>query len=600
MDLNDLLHPYSKSEQQKISLAIDLIKTDLPQSKFEHNLRVAKLLVTKKLSYDIIIAGLLHNLFLDGFSKEPELRESFGDDVTESIKEITLVGNIINKNYPKIPAKTMASLVLSITSNLSTLLIQQADLVDRLEFEKSKRMKLLAQLAIEVYSPLAVKLGLDDFNWKLQDFGFRIEKPREYAKVKRLVTKTREEREETVEELREYLEKFLKSKKLTAQVFGRPKNFRSIYKKLQKVSFKQMHDIYGIRIICDKEKECYEILGHIHSKFDFIKYAFDDFIAKEGVGKGYKGYRGIHTAIKKDNNIFEIQIRTWEQHLKSESSIYWEYKRLNKDAFFEKDLSWERQLIEWQKSVGKIITKKGILTKKIFAFTPLNEVIPLPIGSTALDFAFAIHTSVGSKALKAKINGKTMPLDTELNNLDKLEIITSNKQELKRTWLNLVKSDKAKTKIKRFFGINIGKQKKITSKLATVNLKKIKLAECCHPLPGEDVIGVKTTKRKIIIHKTTCSNLKTIDKNKLVEIEFEKAKGQAKIKLTAIDRIGLLGEILAEIKKKNVVLLETNFKIKKSGFVEAHFTIEAKNVQKVEKLINSLEKINAIHHVERE
>ena len=138
------------------------------------------------------------------------------------------------------------------------------------------------------------------------------------------------------------------------------------------------------------------------------------------------------------------------------------------------------------------------------------------------------------------------------------------------------------------------------SGISANNLKKIKLAECCHPLPGEDVIGVKTTKRKIIIHKTNCPNLKTIGKPKLVEIEFEKDKGRTKLKITAIDRIGLLGEILEEIKKNKINLLETNFKIKNSGFAEAHFTIEAKNVTKVEKLMNSIEKINAIQSVERE
>lgn len=358
-----------------------------------------------------------------------------------------------------------------------------------------------------------------------------------------------------------------------------------------------MYDIYGIRIICNKEQECYEILGKIHSKYNFIKEAFDDYIAKEGKGIGKKDYQSIHTAITRNNDIIEIQIRTWQQHLKTESSIYWEYKRLRKNKYFDNKLSWERQLIEWQKSIGEENKTKKIAGEKIFIFTPKNEIISLPENATALDFAFAVHTDIGNKAKQAKINGELCALETKLKNLDRLEIIIDKKNTIKQNWLMIVKSEKAKSRIKNYFGI---KTTQTTKKPLIQQEKKIKMAECCNPLPGEDVIGVKTTKRKIIIHKKDCPNIKKINKNKLIEISFEKTKGTTKLKINAIDRIGLLGEILEEFKKNKIKLRSSNFKIKTSGYVEAVFEIDVKNIQTLEKLIKKLQEINSIQSIERQ
>ena len=417
--------------------------------------------------------------------------------------------------------------------------------------------------------------------------------PAGFEKVEKLINKKRGEREKFVEEVKKEIEEQLKEK-LIIQISGRPKNFKAIFEKLKKVPFQKMHDIYGIRIICQKEKECYEALGYIHSKYEIIPEAFDDYISKPK----QSGYKSIHTAVRRGNDVIEIQIRTWDQHLRIEGENYWEYKKLRKDKEFEKELKWERQLLEWQKTLGKEGLSKKISGRRLFAFTPKNDAISLPLGASVIDFAFAVHTDIGKKLEKARVNGKFVPIETKLNNLDKVEILVAQKPQIKKTWLNQAVTDKAKQKIRTFFGMKNSPAKKEIC-LPSGSLKKIKMAECCHPLPGEDVIGVKTTKRKIIVHKKDCPNIIKLGKDKLICIDFEREKGKTELRVKAIDRPGLLSELLLEIKQSGVVLTNTNFKIKKTGYVEAIFGIEVSSIGKLEKLMEKIERIPSVHAVER-
>lgn len=589
---NLILEETSKNTIQKL---FEKIKANNEKEKIEHATRVLNELLKKNMDFETIIAWLMLNLKNED-QKLFEKEENINETTLKIISECIQIQEILDKNYSILPPETLTSLILSLSTNLQTIIIKIIETNDLLQTKIEKNTKKLIFISKNIYSPLTTKLGISDINWRINDNCFKLENPLGYEKIKKLVNKSREEREEIIKEMIKEIEIILGTK-IKTQVFGRPKNFFSIHEKMKKTPFKQMYDIYGIRIICNKEQECYEILGKIHSKYNFIKEAFDDYIAKEGKGIGKKDYQSIHTAITRNNDIIEIQIRTWQQHLKTESSIYWEYKRLRKNKYFDNKLSWERQLIEWQKSIGEENKTKKIAGEKIFIFTPKNEIISLPENATALDFAFAVHTDIGNKAKQAKINGELCALETKLKNLDRLEIIIDKKNTIKQNWLMIVKSEKAKSRIKNYFGI---KTTQTTKKPLIQQEKKIKMAECCNPLPGEDVIGVKTTKRKIIIHKKDCPNIKKINKNKLIEISFEKTKGTTKLKINAIDRIGLLGEILEEFKKNKIKLRSSNFKIKTSGYVEAVFEIDVKNIQTLEKLIKKLQEINSIQSIERQ
>jgi len=585
--------PLFGEEKKLVELATTFIKRRLQEKEYDHSIRTAQIIIEKGLSCETIVASILHDTIYSNKATFEEIEQLFGKNIAEVVNETAVIEKLIETNFPKLNSETITSLILSTSSDLQTILIQMAELSDLLEHESTGRYgKRLVGVVKEIYVPLSLKLGLGRSNWKLEDACFKIDNPNGYDKVKKLVNKTRESREETIELVKREVKEFLKNK-LDVQVSGRPKNFAAIYLKMKKTSFRNIHDLYGIRIICNKEKECYEALGYVHSKYTLLPNAFDDYIAKPKEN----GYKSIHTTVKREKDIIEFQIRTWEHHLRIESNLYWEYKKLKQNRDFEKTLSWERQLIEWQKSIGDEITNKKNYSKRIYAFTPKGEVISLPKNATVIDFAFAIHTDVGKKMKGAKVNGLFVPLETPLNNLDKVEIILDNKVQLKESWLPYVKTEKAKTKIKQYFGFKTTQKKKLEQ--STQSIKKIKVADCCNPLPGEEVIGVKTTKRKIVVHKKDCINLKKIPKEKLVTITFEASQGKTKIFIGAVDRMGLLGEILKEIKKSNGRILKTNFNIKKTGYIEADFTLEIKGIEKMEHLMEKIAKIPSIQRVER-
>jgi len=588
-----LICPLFGKEKEIIDLATAFIKERLSEKEYDHSIRTAQIIIQKGLSHETITAALLHDTIYSNKATFEEITQLFGKSIADVVNETSTIEKLIETNFPRLTSETITSLILSTSSDLQTILIQMAELSDLLEQSlPTEYGKRLIRVVREIYVPLSLKLGLGRSNWKLEDDCFKIDNPNGYYKIKQLVNKTRETREELIEIVTKEVQDFLKDK-VDVQVSGRPKNFAAIYSKMKKTTFKNINDLYGIRIICNKDKECYEVLGYIHSKYPLLPNAFDDYIAKPKAN----GYKSIHTAVKRENDIIEFQIRTWEQHLRIESNLYWEYKKLKQNRDFEKALSWERQLIEWQKSIGENVTNKKNYSKRIYTFTPKGEVISLPKGASVIDFAFAIHTEIGKKMKKAKVNSIFVPLETTLNNLDKVEIILDKKVQIKEPWLQFAKTEKAKTKIKQHFGFKTIIKKKVEQ--STRSIKKIKLADCCNPLPGEDVIGVKTTKRRIIIHKKDCINLKKIPKTKLIEIAFEENQGKTRIVVGAVDRIGLLGEILKEIKKSSGRIIKTNFDIKKTGYIEAEFTLEIKGIEKLENLMEKIAKIPSIQRVER-
>jgi GTP pyrophosphokinase len=575
----------------KYLFALEQLKKYSKNNDFERVKRVSEELKKKDLPLTTIEGFIIKSIIKEIPSEE---LKKFSEESNKIAQSIIQTEEVIERNYSKVPSETITSIILTLPEDFQPIIAKIEETADAL-FNKEKIIyeNNYAKKATEIWLPLAVKIGMSDCEWKIQDYSFRVINQQGFEKIKKLVNKTREDREALIEEVRKEIQKLLEGK-IKATIIGRPKSFKSIFDKLKKTSFEKMHDIYGIRIICDKEKDCYEALGMVHSKYEIIQEDFDDYISKPKSD----GYKSIHTAVRRKNDVIEVQIRTWSHHLRITGESYWAYKKISKDNEFEKELSWERQLIEWQKQTGKERNSKKTVGNKIFVFTPKNDAIALPKGATILDFAFAVHTDVGKRAEKSKVNGQFANLETKLNNLDKVEIITNEKTQMKKNWLQNAVTEKAKSKIKTYFQMNTKKTKK-ENNLTMKDTKKIKMAECCHPLPGEDVIGVKTTKRKIIVHKKDCTNIMKIPKNKLMQINFEREKGETGVRVKGIDRPGLLGEILEEIKNSGAILKNTNFKIKKNGYAEAMFTLEIKNAQKLEKLIEKISSIPSIQTAER-
>ncbi len=580
---------YSKLANTAVNLAKE---KGVKNSTLERTWRVAMDLCDKQLPISAIIAEIIKEIPQENISEE-ELIKLFGKEAVDISNYVRQLNSVIQSNYLRVPTETLNSIILSIPKDFQPIILMIADVSDMLEYnDKSGLEKNFAKKAEEIWFPLATKLGLSNYAWKLQDYSFRAINPEGYAKVNMLVNKDRKAREQLIKDVINEMQKLLAGK-MKARIMGRPKTLKSIHDKMKKKPFSNIHDIYGIRIICDKEKECYEALGYAHSKYEIIPESFDDYITKPWAD----GYQSIHTAVRRGEDIIEIQIRTWTHHLRSISDRYWNYKKIMKDKEFEKELSWERQLLEWQKNESGTGLGKKISGQKIFAFTPKNEVIAMPNGATVVDFAFAVHTDIGKNMEGAKVNGKVVPIETKLKNLDRVEIITNQKPQMKKNWIGFVITEKAKQKIKSVFGLK--SIKKPAAQIGINDIKKIKMAECCNPLPGEDVIGVKTTKRKIIVHKKDCPNIKKMDKSKLIEIGFERDKGKTQIRVNVLDRPGILPEILDEIKKGGATLINTNFKIKKTGYAEAIFGIEISSASKLDKLIERIEQIPGVMGAER-
>ena len=340
---------FEETTQKEISNALNYLKENNIKTNFERQKRVSEELLSKKMPKESSLAVILKEIPAEKLN-EKEIENKFGKDALRVVKVLQQIEGVVERNFGKIPSETLSSIILTISPEFEPIIVKIAEVSDAL-FYKDKIIyeKDYAQKADQIYYPLATKLGLSDFAWKIQDFSFRVINPTAFEKIKQLVNKTRVEREALVEEVQKEIEGLLKGK-LECQVSGRPKNFKAIFDKLKKTPFAKMYDIYGIRIICNKDKDCYEALGFVHSKYEIIPESFDDYIAKPKTS----GYKSIHTAVQRGKDVVEVQIRTWEQHLRIEGETYWQYKNVKKDKEFEKELSWERQLIEWQKSIGRM------------------------------------------------------------------------------------------------------------------------------------------------------------------------------------------------------------------------------------------------------
>ncbi len=576
--------------QEEINAAAEYAKKNGAKTEaIKRTTRVAQKLLEKELPREGILSEILKEIDKTQINYA-QIEEKFGNETAQKTLDAQQLAEVLEKNYGKIQNELLSSILLSIPKDLQSIIITLADQTELIENGDCDKEK--AQMIEKLFYPIALKLGLTNYATKIQDGAFKITNPEEYQKITKLINKNPQEREQLIEEIKKEIQSLLE-KKFRIEISGRPKTIKSIYEKMKKMPFGQIYDIYGVRIICNKEKECYEILGEIHAHYQNLPEAFDDYITKPKK----EGYKSIHTAIKRKKDLVEVQVRTWQHQAQASNETYWNYKKILKDKEFEKEISIEKQLLDWQTTTGKEIFNKKISGRKIFIFTPKNKVLPLPTDATAIDFAYAVHTGIGEKMLKAKINGKLSPIETKLKNLDKVEIILAKNPQVKKEWLTNAATQKARTKIRN--ALHLAKKKESKNTNQTAPEKKIKMAECCHPLPGEDVIGVKTTKRKIILHKISCENLKKIPKNQLISINFEQTKGKSEIKIKAIDRPGLITEILEKIKKAGVETIDVSFKIKKTGYLEAIFKIEAKNAEKVELLLDDLIKVNGIHHVER-
>lgn len=427
-----------------------------------HCLATAEILADLEMDDLTISAALLHDVIEDGGVKKEEIEKRFGAKVAELVDGVTVIGNIGLRTEWERQVDKWRKMLLAMAKDVRVILIKLADRLHNmrtLQYLDPEERKRIAQETMEIYAPLAGRLGIWRLKWELEDLSFRYLKPKEYYELAKRVAAKRKEREEYVEKVKEIIKERLEKEGIKAEVQGRAKHLYSIYQKMlrQGRDFDEIHDLIGIRILTDEESLCYNVLSIVHSLWIPVPGTFDDYIKRP---KG-NNYRSLHTTvIGPAGKPLEVQIRTYEMHRDAETGIasHWRYKekgkRVEED---EKRIAWLRQLLEWLKELRNPrefmeSLKDDIIPDRVYVFTPKGEIKELPAGSTPIDFAYAVHTEIGHRCVAAKVNGAMVPLRYELKNGDIVEIITSpHPRGPSRDWLKIVRTARARAKIRQWF-----------------------------------------------------------------------------------------------------------------------------------------------------
>jgi len=435
---------------------------------FIHPIAVATTLSNMKLDDQTICAGLMHDVLEDTEVTYDEMEEKFGHEITFLVDGVTKLKNLNYSSREEKQAENIRKMVMAMSNDVRVVLIKLADRLHNmrtLEYKTRKKQVQTATETLEIYVPLAHRLGIYSIKWELEDLCFRYQEPEKYYELAEMVSQKRREREAYINEIIETLTESLQGSNIDFEISGRPKSLYSIYKKMirNNIVFEEIYDLTAVRVLVDTIAECYEVLGKVHSLWRPIPNRIKDYIGQPKPN----GYRSLHTTVfGEDSRPFEVQIRTRQMHKECEYGVaaHWRYKEgKTKESDFDNAMEFLRRIMEWQREGGADEDSKAFMetlktdffSREIYIYSPAGEIYSLPIGSCAIDFAYKIHTEVGNKCIGAKVNGAIVPITQKLKTGDVVEILTSkNSKGPSRDWLNIVKSNQAKNKIKQFFKRN--------------------------------------------------------------------------------------------------------------------------------------------------
>ncbi|MGE5577319.1 MAG: RelA/SpoT family protein [Syntrophothermus sp.] len=427
----------------------------------DHPVEVAEILAELGLDVETVVAGILHDVLEDTSVTREELTAQFGKEICLLVDGVTKLSKIPYQSKEEQHVENLRKMFLAMAEDLRVILIKLADRLHNMRTLKplpEDRQRKIANETLEIYTPIAHRLGMWVLKWELEDQALRYLEPKEYYNIVQLVAKKRKEREGDIEGVIATLREKLAELGVRAEIQGRPKHFYSIYRKMkeQGKEFNEIYDLMAVRVVVDSVKDCYGVLGIVHTLWKPIPGRFKDYIAMPKSNM----YQSLHTTVVgPKGEPLEIQIRTWEMHRTAEYGIaaHWRYKEGNKgNKDFEAKIAWLRQILEWQKEMKDAhdfmeTLKIDLFTHEVFVFTPKGDVKTLPSGSTPVDFAYAVHTDIGHRCIGAKVNGKIVPLDYKLHNGEFVEILTSKTAEgPSQDWLNFVKTSRARSKIRQW------------------------------------------------------------------------------------------------------------------------------------------------------
>ncbi|HRU65691.1 MAG TPA: bifunctional (p)ppGpp synthetase/guanosine-3',5'-bis(diphosphate) 3'-pyrophosphohydrolase [Spirochaetota bacterium] len=615
-----------------------------------HPLEVAITLAMLRLDTITISAALLHDVIEDTQYSFEFIKNEFSEDVAMLVEGVTKISSIKSRSRSYAQAETLRKMLLATIKDIRVIIIKLADKLHNMRtimFQPEHKQIRIAKETLDIYAPIARRLGISRVAAELEDIAFYVLNREDYEYIKNSLAQRQNEIENYIENVRQIITKKLQELKIEVEVKGRAKGYYSIYRKMAMSgkSLEEIFDVRGVRIITRDLKDCYAILGIVHSIWSPIEGRFKDYIA---VPKSNM-YQSLHTTVIGPEGFpLEIQIRTREMDVVAEMGIaaHWAYKEGGKIAKADyKNLSIIDSLSDM--NLDSMNTRDFVSTFKldlyedeIFVFTPKGMIVKLPKGATPVDFAYAIHTEVGNTCVGAKVNNKMVPLKTKLKSGDIVEIITSKNGKPSESWLKFVKSASARYRIRNWLrkhNEDINKQddelkkkeeKKKEIKKASVKIPEdeqlkiknisgngkvgvsiegnsnvlIKLAQCCQPIPGDEVIGFITRGRGITIHKKSCPSLERlkIESERFINIIWDKDdsnKYPVKLAVEAIDRPNLLKDITDEISLAKCNIIKAEAQLESRDKAVLRFILEVKNNDHLFDIMKRIKKLKNVTNV---
>jgi len=668
-----------------------------------HPVAVAGILVDLGMDLATINAALLHDTVEDTGLTIESIAKDFGKEVSELVDGVTKLDKLIYG--PTAEAETLRKMVVAMSRDIRVLVIKLADRLHNArtwKYVDPESANRKARETLDIYAPLAHRLGMNAIKWELEDLSFAILEPKKFEEIERLVSDRSPARDQLTSDVVKAIQSDLATENILAQVTGRKKHFYSVYQKMvvRGREFNEIYDLVGIRILVETVRDCYAVLGAIHARWSPVPGRFKDYIAMPK----FNLYQSLHTTvIGPSGKAVEIQIRTFDMHSRAEFGIaaHWKYKQKNLENGTNPELLWLKQLHEWQQEsedVGDFLEtlRYDLRTPEIFVFTPKGSVVALPANSTPVDFAYAVHTEVGNKCVGAKVNGKLVPLESHLVNGDVVDVLTNKgiNAAPSRDWLNFVTSSRARSKIKAWFSkerkeeaIEAGQEsiarqlrkagmpiqkilggqslleiahdlhyadietlyesvgnghvsahsvvEKLNAMLNTEEINPetqvftqvnqvrrerksvsgidvegsedvlVKLARCCAPVPGDEIVGFITRGSGVSVHRKDCVNISDLEihqGDRIVGVKWNlsaKSSFLVNIQVEALDRNRLLSDITKVLSDLHVNILNASVITHKDQTAISRFTFEMADASHLDLILTAVKNVEGVYDVNR-
>jgi GTP pyrophosphokinase len=676
-----------------------------------HPIEVALILAELHMDTPTLKAALLHDVVEDSEVTLDTVRERFGDEVAELVDGVTKLGKIEFESLSEAQSNNLRKMLIAMAKDIRVILIKLADRLHNmrtLSALPAERRADKARETMEIYAPLAHRLGISSIKWELEDLSFYYLEPHKFHQVSRMVAESREAREAYTRQVIDELTEQLSAVGITARIQGRPKHLYSVYQKMSQKGrdFDDIYDLIALRVLVDSVKDCYGALGTVHSIWKPVPGRFKDYVAMPK----FNMYQSLHTTVIGPSGApLEIQIRSEEMHRTAEYGVaaHWRYKEGHRgEDSFDERLAWLRQMLEWQTELKDPrefmeALKIDLFEEEVFVFSPKGDVIRLKTGSTPIDFAYAIHTEVGNHCVGAKANGSIVPLGYELQMGDRVDILTNKNASPSRDWLNIVRTSSAKSKIRTYFskasreddlvhgrdelakvmrkhGLGIGSKtaekaiatvskemnyshaqdviaaigagkvsaKQVGTKLLKLMAKAgevapaeppheeftldkpmtpprhkrrrlgggvkvkglddalVRLANCCHPVPGDHIIGFVTRGRGVSVHRRDCPNARELlsTPERIIDVEWDMGRDttyQVEIFVEAMDRLRLLQDVTAALAEQGVNILSSSTTTHRDGLVDMRFLFELGDLSRLDNILREMRNVEGVFEARR-